>query len=803
MEKAKLELTKAKDGRFAVNVVFVNGKRQKNSDLKLIKDNSLDGKEVEILREKGQILKMFYEGKEFYKKNQTNFNPGPRQNQRQNFRNSPYENNSMAPYNFVPLNKEVVPAEKIPEFDKYDTDNKFTGYIDIEIKTLTPLYIRNTLTEEEYKEKLEKEKRQEETYINTNFFSPGDLPRIPGSSLRGMIRTLVEIVSFGKFGFFEKDRKYHFRSFADKSFDLREQYVNQMLGGNLNKGYFQKVKAGYLIKKGLDFFIIPAKILSDTQFFRVEEKDAIKSKVIAEPMKLLDHYCCPNNKHREKYAEHGTCVKCGKNLIEIYKPNPKYKVDFKYVKFKFEAPKKHNHSKPLYYAKVKAIWDRNDNNAPSDALEGALVLSNWMRGPKGKEGKHLHWVIGPEDNQTRLPIPQNVIEDYKNDKNRDDKINLLKCFKDNPDIKVPCFYIEKNDKVISFGHTGLFRLAYSKSLMNFLYDDLLNTKIIDISEAIFGTIGEDKENKTVIASRVFFEDAYLINGELMQTVTPKILSNPKPTTFQHYLEQDERNITITHDDKGDIKHVKGLKTYNDSTLLRGYKLYWHRSGLNYEAEEISYDEKDFNKLLSDFKKSKDDFKGYIIEEKNNKIKINLMNLPQELKAIIIKSIGKYETQHTLLKPINKGATFHGRIRFENLSEVELGALLFALHLPEGLAHKIGMGKPLGLGSVKITPKLYLSNRKQRYTDLFAEWDGLKDETNKITGLKNTFERYVLDKLQDSGKLQKTTTSLWEIDRMQQLKTMLDWNNKPKDEKTDYLPLNEFRKRKVLPPPTEV
>jgi CRISPR-associated protein (TIGR03986 family) len=759
MEKAKLELIKTKKGDFAVYIILENGKKIPLSDFKL-RDDSLNNKEVEIIRENGRVVSMVCEGKEIYSQKSSHDNRSYKQeNKRMVGRNNPekdkdFDSNknrniySRAPYNFIPLNRTVVPAEKIPEFDRYYTENRFTGYIDIEIEALTPLYIRDALTEEEYKEKLAKEKR-DKTYINPDFFSPGGIPRIPGSSLRGMIRTMVEIMSFGKFGFFERERKYHFRSFADKSLDLREQYADQMICGDSVKGYSQKVKAGYLVKEGLDFFIIPAKMLSGTQFFRVEESFAINSKVINKPMKLFDYYSCPNKEHKKKYSSKENCELCGSELIANYKPNPEYKVGFKYIKFRFEPPKVHTHTKPLYYAKVTGIWNIDDNNAPKDAFDGAIILSNWMRGLKGREGKHLHWVIGPEDNQTRLPIPQNVIEDYKNDKNRDDKTDLLKYFKDNPDEKVPCFYIENNSKVISFGHTGLFRLAYSKSLMNFLYEDLLNPKITDISEAIFGTIGEDKENKTVIASRVFFEDAYLINGELMQTAIPKVLSNPKPTTFQHYLEQDTDNI---HFDKKE--NIRGLKTYNDSTLIRGYKLYWHRSG-----------------------------KNWIETDQEN--------------------IRNHQSQYTRITPIKPDSTFHGKIRFENLSEVELGALLFALQLPEGLAHKLGMGKPLGLGSVKITPKLYLSDREQRYSELLAEWDGLKDETNKITYFKNAFERYVLDKLQDSGKLQKTITSLWDIDRMQQLKIMLDWNNKPKDEKTDYLPLNKFRERRVLPKPVEV
>jgi CRISPR-associated protein (TIGR03986 family) len=758
MEKAKLEISKTKKGDYVASLVFPNGKKQPVPNLKL-KDDSLNGKEVEVEREKGQIKKIYYEGKEIYPETESKKAQATKQSKNKIIDQSPSQSTniySKAPYNFIPLNEKVVPAEEIPEFDRYYTENRFTGYIDIEIKALTPLYIRDALTEKEYEEKLEKEKR-DETYINPDFFSPGGLPRIPGSSLRGMIRTLVEIMSFGKFTFFEKNRKYHFRSFADKSLDLREQYAKRMLGGDNNTGYFQKVNAGYLIKKGHDFYIIPAKILSNTQFFRVEEKDALTAKVINESMKILDYYTCPDKKHEKRYTKPGTCNLCKKDLIPIYKPNPNYKVGFKWVKFKFEPPKKHIHSVPLYYAKVTEIWDRNDNKAPSDAYDGALILSNWMRGPRGSEGKHLHWVIGPEDNSKELLVPREVIEDYKNDRNRDEDTDLLKYFKDNPKAKIPCFYVEKHGKVLSFGHTGLFRLAYLKSLKEFVPSDLLNPETTDIAEAIFGTVytDEDENYKKVIASRVFFEDAYLIQGELnKEPKIPKILSNPKPTTFQHYLEQDEKNINITYDNYGNIRHIRGLKTYNDSTLLRGYKLYWHKSDENW------------------------------IETNEENIK-------------------KHFTQYTKIIPVKAGAVFKGRIRFENLSKVELGALLFALGLLDGLAHKLGMGKPLGLGSVKITPKLYLSDRMKRYTDLFAEWDGLNDETNKITDFKNAFEKYVLDKLRNSGAIQENTNSLWNIERMQQLKAMLDFDNKPNDDETDYLPLDEFKERKVLPKPNEI
>jgi len=51
--------------------------------------------------------------------------------------------------------------------------------------------------------------------------------------------------------------------------------------------------------------------------------------------------------------------------------------------------------------------------------------------------------------------------------------------------------------------------------------------------------------------------------------------------------------------------------------------------------------------------------------------------------------------------MDKDQEFHFEIHFENLREWELGLLISTLRLEKGLAHKLGMGKPLGFGSVEI------------------------------------------------------------------------------------------------------
>lgn len=57
-----------------------------------------------------------------------------------------------------------------------------------------------------------------------------------------------------------------------------------------------------------------------------------------------------------------------------------------------------------------------------------------------------------------------------------------------------------------------------------------------------------------------------------------------------------------------------------------------------------------------------------------------------------------------IQPLDTGNTLSFRIDFSNLEEDEFGALLLAVTLEEGMRHKIGYAKPLGLGSVQLTLK---------------------------------------------------------------------------------------------------
>lgn len=68
-----------------------------------------------------------------------------------------------------------------------------------------------------------------------------------------------------------------------------------------------------------------------------------------------------------------------------------------------------------------------------------------------------------------------------------------------------------------------------------------------------------------------------------------------------------------------------------------------------------------------------------------------------------------------IQPLDYDTQFRFRVDFTALEEDEFGALLFAVALEEQMRHKIGYGKPLGLGSVSLQPmKLTLIDYAARY-----------------------------------------------------------------------------------------
>ncbi len=94
-----------------------------------------------------------------------------------------------------------------------------------------------------------------------------------------------------------------------------------------------------------------------------------------------------------------------------------------------------------------------------------------------------------------------------------------------------------------------------------------------------------------------------------------------------------------------------------------------------------------------------------------------------------------------IQPIRENQSFYFNLDFSNLTEWELGLLCYALKPTDNFRHRIGMGKPIGLGSVKIDiMMLQTIDRKQRYEQDVITIDRYNQHRWVNSAYKNKLEK---------------------------------------------------------------
>ncbi len=644
-----------------------------------------------------------------------------------------------APYNFVPLpNKIAKVAEIAAELTGHDSckASLHTGHFEVKLETLTPLYIRAGRDSNSSKDSKE----------NPDFFyvDAANNPVIPGSSIRGMLRNMLRIVSSGKIeGVSEK--KLFFRA-MDKS-SLRTYYSRRMYeSGSRRDNPKTAVKSGFLVHEGGEYKIRPCGMLRISRE-TVESLDPGRKLHEGSP-------CWLNRQNSEVWVRHD-CVTV---------------------------------------QQIKATAGQ------SGFEKGILVISGNIR---GKKSEFVFLPPTPVDLQNTIKVSDELIRNF-HDRDQLTQWQEKSFPKDKPevdiresagwllkkralkDLKQPVFYLVENGSVTFLGRAQMFRLPYEHTAKDFIPDGLAESNDIDYADAIFGFVrNEGGKQGEARSGRVSVGDATLckehpahnlwLNGN--QPLTPKILSGPKPTCVQHYLVQDS-----TENDQ--LKHYGSACP--DETVIRGFKQYWHHAPL-----------------------SSEEWKECIQATENQ--------------------IRTAESQYTTkIRPLMSGLSFSFKIHFNNLTDEELGALCWILHPlgPENhrFRHRLGMGKPLGLGTIELKAALKLSDQQRRYSELFSRDDWqcgyqadaiLLSDQKQLKKLTEKFEADILRQIGEKGK-----NHLFQVKRIQCLLKLIDWPgyrpveagtggtgepylSQEKRPNTRYMrinPVNEYKYRPILPDP---
>jgi CRISPR-associated protein (TIGR03986 family) len=238
---------------------------------------------------------------------------------------------------------------------------------------------------------------------------------------------------------------------------------------------------------------------------------------------------------------------------------------------------------------------------------------------------------------------------------------------------------EDNKMVRNIALARVARLRYRKAIGDLLPDHLKPSEHydqLDIASRVFGwvkaTRDEDRTARVAYAGRVRFSHATLTeDGDkgVYDTELPlAILGTPKPTTTLFYLRKKKGKWSEDERKKPGAAATIGYDGLNE---LRGRKVYRHHGAA---LNRLEYERADRRR-----------------DHQNRSVRG--VRVP--------------------------GNVFEFTINFHNLAPVELGALLWSLNMSdEGCYYRLGYGKPLGFGSVRLAiGRIDLLDFDQRYRTL--------------------------------------------------------------------------------------
>ena len=421
-----------------------------------------------------------------------------------------------APYNFVPLPERIInryeSLEDLPSYDarKKEDRNLLSGEITFNIIAKNPI-----LVADEQKENAPREfvKNAEGTY------------EIPGSSLRGLLRNTMSVLSLSDWTEQIEDERFFYRSVAESSSDNGKHYktvlgTKQEIVNNKRESVPQNVKAGFIVKtKEGEYCIYPAK--SD------------------------------EGRHGRTYYK----VNDGNMATRRDEFRRKVKNGFIVEAVTFSLTSN---------GKVVKLFQKDAS------FKGHLLYSGFIK--TGRTQKVSAYLINEIDKEKKpIKLDLEDVKAYKADlkfriskfpnTERERMENFFKL-PEQPgfDHAKPCFYINY-DGVTYFGFTAFLRLLYPYSTKDLLPEYITNKKQgIDYAASLFGFI--DSKNNVKYASRIHFHNATLKNK--VEPLDPvRVMSgSPRASAYRFYLKQDGKDSSNPN-------------TYlTKDTTIRGMKQYW-------------------------------------------------------------------------------------------------------------------------------------------------------------------------------------------------------------------------------------
>lgn len=418
-----------------------------------------------------------------------------------------------APYNFAPLNKEVFYPSWAKDIS-HDIPFKDgeSGELELSITAHSPIFIVNSKKDRE-------EKETKFCNINGKFF-------IPATSIKGTIRSVLEIISFSKLRDFD-DSTYAVRDFSKGE----NFYMEQMK---------KTTYCGWLYKKDGNFFIQDCGIPG-----RISQKEIDKIYNMEFSKKFRDGEFDEQDKEKKtaKYKYEDSLLK-GKNLVN------------KFIHLK------NSNSRDIY------IQDKN-GKAGTIVFTGQPSARKEAENPKDSSGKIYEFIFFEKTGKEIL-VSQKMMEDFKfayfDDRKTEPKESIdwayWKVKLENAG-KVPVFFqLDDEEKLLHFGLAYMYKIIYKHSISAGILQNTKNS--LDLTQVIFGYT--DKDTKEALKGRVYFSHFPALGNPKELDLRGEILGTPRASYYPNYIRQYGGKLKSYMDDGFEIAGRKRYPVHKGSEV---------------------------------------------------------------------------------------------------------------------------------------------------------------------------------------------------------------------------------------------
>lgn len=382
-----------------------------------------------------------------------------------------------APYRFVPLSNLVV----LPDWaSKVSHDKPFKDGICGELEISITTHGEMCLGGEQVAATI-----QEAGQVRF-YRTPDDKVAIPGSSLKGMVRNVLEIATFSRFKQVQ-DQKLGVRDISEAN----NFYAKEIVSKPVSSGWLKFEKGEWVIYPCRFARVHQKEIIEN---FNIRYDDWIKIKSAKQRYDLLG--VCPpiqfNEGARNKNGQLTANIVVGATLSGHL----------------------------VVTGQPGSFYQKNDISKPTAAKKSEFIFY--------------------ENEAASLKVTAKTMSEFRqiHEETVEWKYWLSKL--SNLSRGIPVFFHREKDQIESLGLAMMYKLAYKNSIhdaINHTSDLHVNHSSPDFADLIFGYLGEDGSQG--LKGRVNIGQGTLQSAVIMSWTRLTVLSAPKPTYYPAYIRQNK------------------------------------------------------------------------------------------------------------------------------------------------------------------------------------------------------------------------------------------------------------------------